>query len=449
MKTHLLLYIAITVLIMPVLSCKPRNLHNDNSDLNHEQERIEDIGKSCKLYIHLKELVEDHDDLYNSVYITNVDTATKMQFLKSNFIKLSRNRFLNVDEKLDVGTLSTGRRVIANSLWSDKQETIFKRPEAIIDAQDDSIFNMEIRKAYTEIPRPLFPLPGEDGYVGASSIFEDDSHIVAFYKNIVYLYDGFSVNNLELTCHGRSERDKGPECKDIPCVAHIAAYILDLKADDSFEIHKHISIKPEFWNGSSFVPIFSEPIDNSLFKNYEVVKSSYYPLFDGEQRTFAFYPYPTNGAEDWTGRFSGSTLFAVRENSYGREEYSCTKYYDGVCYDNEVDYSKIGEQSIILNIPDDKLPPTVANIKDDISKAPNGCGYIDWEKQEIVFGDNHQRVEWLPFVNGIYWLDADEEFPIERYTGKDSEKAGSVENESDKDNLIRTENGASRGAQRG
>ncbi len=404
---------------------------------------------SCALSVHLSESLKGVSGDYNSIYIKMSDSNYSERQFNGNLVRLSKNKYVNITVDYDFGGVITGNKFTIHDLSLDHKMVLFERPSVLIESIDDNAKNRLIRKIYPEIPSELFPLPDEKGYVESDTEFEDDSHIVAFYKNIVYLYDGFSVNNLELTCHGRSERDKGPECKDIPCVAHIAAYILDLKADDSFEIHKHISIKPEFWNGSSFVPIFSEPIDNSLFKNYEVVKSSYYPLFDGEQRTFAFYPYPTNGAEDWTGRFSGSTLFAVRENSYGREEYSCTKYYDGVCYDNEVDYSKIGEQSIILNIPDDKLPPTVANIKDDISKAPNGCGYIDWEKQEIVFGDMHQKADWLPFVNGIYWLDEDEEFPIERYTGKDSEKAGSVENESDKDNLIRTENGASRGAQRG
>ena len=262
--------------------------------------------------------------------------------------------------------------------------------------------------------------------------------MIGYYKNVLFFYDTFSIRNLDMDCEFASEERN---CINTACVSHVSAYIFTVGPDGALNVKKHVSDSPEFYDGERFHSIFSEPIPLDFSDKYTIVKESNFPMFEkNSHRTFTFYPYPTNPEymkDD--GILKGSTLVATRANSFGNAEVPCHDFH---AYDL---YGVSNEESIILNIPDDKLPPTVANIRDEISKAPNGCGYIDWEKQEIVFGEMHQKADWLPFVNGIYWLDEDEEFPIERFNGKDDDKTGSVENKSDKDDPIRTGHGALRG----
>ena len=411
------------------VSCLGCHFHKGKSERDDEhqtgdsaiiEERPE--SHSCGLIVHFKQMFKAEDIVYNSLYYRRDKNNVASFGFIGDVIRIKKNYFVSIWEDYDVDDWEyegvdgqqVWKKFNARLHWNDKRVPLFERPNEIIGGFEDKAKDRAIRRLFPEIIPETFPLAGEIGYVESPTVFNDASHPIAYYKNIVYIYDGFSVNNLKLSCHGRSEMDKGPECKNIPCIAHVEAYVIDLNQDNTITVKRHRSRKPEYYNGASFVPLYGNPIDESVFLNYDVVKASKYPLFNGENRSFAFYPYPTNGRAEWSKRVWGSTLFAVRENSFGREEMSCTQYYDGIAYDNE-SVSNYWDQSIILNIPDDKLPATVANIRDEISKAPNGCGYIDWEKQEIVFGEMHQKADWLPFVNGIYWLDEDEEFPVESF----------------------------------
>ena len=362
--------------------------------------------------------------LQNNTYNEKTYRAYVMKIKNNRFIQLTSKEYvgreLSQDDFTNKKTLIDDDQrwyeIIAHPLWKSenvKDVVMFKRENELISPSNDINKQKYMRHKYKEIHPATIPLKGDTNFYDSIFFFVDNRYVLSMYDNVVYVYDGFLYANRETSCYPNLWDDESLEhgCSSATCITYATAAVLDFSDDEQLIFKTHRSIRPEYYDGESFSPIFETASLNDwdgIFVKKQSGSSS-----STDDRTFAFSPFPLNIVlNDDEKPFYGISLISPKIGSDSDQAMDCRLTYYETWPQWDLDS---GEQSIIYGIPYEKAPDTVKPIIDRITRAPNGCGEIDWKNQELLFGDRRFPAPWLKEdIAGIYWLEPGEEFPIDR-----------------------------------
>ena len=428
-------------------------------------EQDDPSSESCELYVNflypdsdffyasnspdgILKLITNHqeeDPVFDSMHIVYKDNMISYKYIdaillrikKGYFVQLLNKYFFEKNEEYDIamedrmnihGQNQLWTKAYAHPLWDGAKDVVLlERDRSLLRDVRDVERIAWIRKHYYDgYNAENVPLPSEIK-IDHDSVFNDNVHSIQMYDNVVSYYDGFMFANMDLACFPTYDEDW--ECQEHTCYSQATQVVLDIDDRNALILKKHVSYVPEFYDGTNFKPIFSDPYTDGL-KDAMIKKLSFFPE-TSRNRTFAFSPYAIWHGDDARKKeeehearrrksLSGEIgIISVHDYSKGRGDLTpCYMgVYEGCCCtaSGTIIDDPIAEQSSVYGIPYSEVPDTIKPIIQRITHAPNGCGYIDWDKRELVFGDKRFSASWLhENISGIYWLEPGEEIPFDR-----------------------------------
>ena len=456
-------YTLLFMLALFTLGCTPPKQTEEALEVSKVVVEQDDLSSgSCELYVNflhpffytsdspddiLKFITnpQEEDPFFDSLHVVYKDNTISYKYIDAIFLRIKKGYFVQLlnkyffekndeyDIEIEARTNIHGQnqmwtKAYAHPLWDGAKDVVLlERDRSLLrDVRDVERIAWIRKHYYNGYNAKNVPLPSETK-INHASVFNDNVHSIQMYDNVVTYYDGFMFANMALACFPTYDEDW--ECQEHTCYSQATQVVLDIDDRNALILKKHVSYVPEFYDGTNFKPIFSDPYTDGL-KDAMIKKLSFFPE-TSRNRTFAFSPYAIWHGDDARKKeeehearrrksLSGEIgIISVHDYSKGRGDLTpCYMgVYEGCCCtaSGKIIDDPIAEQSSVYGIPYSEVPDTIKPIIQRITHAPNGCGYIDWDKRELVFGDKRFSASWLhENISGIYWLEPGEEIPFDR-----------------------------------
>ena len=319
-------YTLLFILVLFTLGCSPPKQTEGALEVSKVVVEQDDLSSgSCALYVNflypdsdffyasnspdgILKLITNHqeeDPVFDSMHIVYKDNMISYKYIdaillrikKGYFVQLLNKYFFEKNEEYDIamedrmnihGQNQLWTKAYAHPLWDGAKDVVLlERDRSLLrDVRDVERIAWIRKHYYNGYNAKNVPLPSETK-INHASVFNDNVHSIQMYDNVVTYYDGFMFANMALACFPTYDEDW--ECQEHTCYSQATQVVLDIDDRNALILKKHVSYVPEFYDGTNFKPIFSDPYTDGL-KDAMIKKLSYFPEMS-RNRTFAFSPY--------------------------------------------------------------------------------------------------------------------------------------------------------------